>query len=97
MEKLELYDPLALTAIEFNIKHIKKYTSIATILLSAGLMALTAIINIDSLSHFWIPRAELPVTYSLEKYGLKQFSALPACVATDGEEDLDSSMTFKEL
>ena len=49
MEKLEELDPLSLDTIKFNIKHIKKYTSVATIIFSILVIVLSGIINKDSL------------------------------------------------
>ena len=68
MEKLAQHDPLALTAIEFNVKSVKKYTSVATILMSLGIVALSVIFNLESIKHIWIPLHELPILYSEEKF-----------------------------
>ena len=71
MEKLADYDPLALTAIEFNIKSVKKYTSVATILISLSVLAVSIVINLEAIKHLWIPLHELPSFYSIEKFSDK--------------------------
>ena len=68
MEKLAQYDPLALTAIEFNIKAVKKYTSVATIVISLAVVALSVVINLEAIKHLWLPLSELPVFYNLDKF-----------------------------
>ena len=65
MEKLAQHDPLALTAIEFNIKSVKKYTSVATILISLGILALSVVVSLESIKHLWVPLDQLPVFYNL--------------------------------
>ena len=83
MEKLSVYDPLALTAVEFNIKSIKKYTSIATIVTSLAIVVLSITINIESIRHIWAPLNELPTTYTLDKFSQhEQSEDNPICFAS---------------
>ena len=68
MEKLAQHDPLALTAIEFNVKSVKKYTSVATILISLGILALSVVVSLESIKHLWVPLDQLPIYFSVDKF-----------------------------
>ena len=81
MDKLAQHDPLALTAIEFNIKSVQKYTSVATILLSVAIVVLSIVVNLSDIRHIWIPMEQLPRFYSLEKNSLSSLTeGTPLCL-----------------
>ncbi len=61
MKQLEDLDPSAIDTIEFNIKSVKKYTSIITVLLSICILCISLFINADSLSELWAPRSSLTI------------------------------------
>lgn len=80
MKQLEELDPSAVDSIEFNIKSVKKYTSLFTIVLSILIIVLSIAINADSLSEIYAPRSQLPVTAVKFKQTSEKFTDQPICI-----------------
>ena len=80
MKQLEELDPSSIDAIEFNIKNVKKYTSIITIFISICVIALSIALNIDSISQIWIPRSQLTISQYEFKDTTQPFTDQPICI-----------------
>lgn len=80
MKQLEELDPSAVDSIEFNIKSVKKYTSLFTIVISILIIVLSIVINVDSLSEIYAPRSQLPVTAVKFKQTDEKFTDQPICI-----------------
>ena len=59
--KIEQMDAYALRTYSFSVRKTNSYFSLATVLLSLLIMALSFFINLDTLSHLWLPLSELPL------------------------------------
>ena len=53
MEKIAEYDPLPITAVEFNIKSATKYTSVTTVVLSLLILSFAVTVNFESIQKIW--------------------------------------------
>lgn len=73
-------------SIEFNIKSVKKYTSVFTIVLSFLIIVLSIVINVDSLQEIYAPRSQLPVESVKLKQTEQTFSDQPICVTYLAEQ-----------
>jgi hypothetical protein len=57
-------DAFALKRYAFTLHHTNSYFTFATILLSAAIVAVSIYLNIQTISHIWLLRSELPVMTS---------------------------------
>ncbi len=59
--RIEEIDAYALRTYSFSVRKTNSYFSLATVLLSLLIMALAFLVNLDTLSHLWLPVSELPL------------------------------------
>jgi hypothetical protein len=59
--RIEEIDAYALRTYSFSVRKTNSYFSLATVLLSLLIMALAFLVNLDALSHLWLPASQLPL------------------------------------
>jgi hypothetical protein len=59
---IEQYDPFALKQYAFTLQKTNNYFTFITIFLSLGIIATSIVMNMDVISHLWLPRIELPTS-----------------------------------
>lgn len=80
MQTLANYDPYAIEEIEFFVEKKTKYTTLKSILVTLGILALTVVLNLGAIEHLWLETSELPVVSTSRRMSAEQFTSSYFCM-----------------